>query len=60
MKCKCPWCQSENIRNTYNWTFSCFYCNKLFYVNKNGKSCKVVNNHGKWDYIDENKQSWMN
>lgn len=57
---KCPWCQSTNFRKTLYWTYPCFKCKKLFYVNRNLKACRVIKEGFKWKHLDEDKQSWMN
>ena len=57
----CPWCGAVNLRGSFYWTFHCFWCRGLFYVNNSMRTCRVKRGeHLKWIYLDEQKQPWMN
>ena len=51
----CPWCSAINQRQTLYWVGECFFCNMMFYVNKNKKTCRVKRGILRWEYLDELK-----
>lgn len=58
---ECPWCRAINYRSSIYWTFHCFHCRKLFYVNRDMKACRVERDENyHWVYLDEDRESWMN